>query len=110
MEYLNEFAIIFCNIPLINCSPLYCSVDPAPPYPKQSVEELRNKFLDSSASLFKRYRAMFALRDDGSDEAVAALIEGLKDSSALFRHEVAYVLGQMQNPKATQALAQVHLK
>jgi deoxyhypusine monooxygenase len=29
----------------------------------------------------------------------------LEDSSALFRHEVAFVLGQLQNPIACQALA-----
>lgn len=37
--------------------------------------------------LFKRYRAMFALREIGNTEAVLALAKGLKDQSALFRHE-----------------------
>ena len=39
---------------------------------------------------------MFSLRDLNSDESALALVEGFTDSSALFRHEVAYVLGQMQ--------------
>lgn len=88
-------------------SSLYLSVDPAPAYANVPVPKLRTKFLDPSVPLFKRYRALFALRDDGSDAAVEAITEGLKDSSSLFKHEVAYVLGQMQHPLATKALAEV---
>lgn len=36
-----------------------------------------------------------------------ALSEGLKDASALFRHEVAYVFGQMQSPLTIEVLTQV---
>merc|ERR1719383_1390567 len=48
---------------------------------------------------------MFELRNRGGSEAVAALCAGLhcKDS-ALFRHEIAYVLGQMQHPESLEAL------
>lgn len=75
----------------------YCSVDPAPPAPRKSVPELRTQLLDESLPLFERYRAMFALRNLGSEEAVLALGDGLQCSSALFRHEIGYVLGQMQH-------------
>ncbi|XP_035985560.1 deoxyhypusine hydroxylase isoform X2 [Fundulus heteroclitus] len=82
----------------------YCSVDPAPPAPRMSVPELRSVLLDESLPLFERYRAMFALRNLGTEEAVVALGDGLQCSSALFRHEIGYVLGQMQHPAAIPAL------
>ncbi|XP_047443801.1 deoxyhypusine hydroxylase isoform X2 [Mugil cephalus] len=82
----------------------YCSVDPAPPAPRKSVPELRSTLLDESLPLFERYRAMFALRNLGTEEAVQALGDGLQCSSALFRHEIGYVLGQMQHPAAVPAL------
>lgn len=82
------------------------TVDPAPAEEgAKSVAELREALLDEEAPLFARYKAMFALRNDGSDEAVLALCDGLQDtSSALFRHEVAYVLGQLERGLAADAL------
>lgn len=79
---------------------LYLSVDPAPPLKQGSftVEELTMLLTNSSFSLFQRYRAMFTLRDMNSDAAALALVSAFADSSALFRHEIAYVLGQMQRP------------
>lgn len=59
----------------------YCSVDPAPPAPRKTVPELRAQLLDESLSLFDRYRAMFALRNLGTEEAVLALGDGEKDLS-----------------------------
>ncbi|KAK2815990.1 hypothetical protein Q5P01_026457 [Channa striata] len=82
----------------------YCSVDPAPPAARKSVSQLRSSLLNESLPLFERYRAMFALRNVGSEEAVLALGDGLQCSSALFRHEIGYVLGQMQHPAAVPAL------
>jgi len=89
------------------------SVDPAPPAEKRSVQEHRQRLLDESLPLFERYRAMFALRDVSSDEvssnddvtsSVLALGEGLKCTSALFRHEIAFVLGQIASPLAVDCL------
>ncbi|CAL8395649.1 unnamed protein product [Boreogadus saida] len=82
----------------------YSSVDPAPPAAKKSIPELRTSLLDETLPLFERYRAMFALRNNGSEEAVLALGDGLQCSSALFRHEIGYVLGQMQHPASVPAL------
>lgn len=77
----------------------------------QSVEELSKKLMDTSVPLFKRYRAMFALRDLASPPdlptavpAVLALAKGLEDSSALFRHEIAFVFGQLSHPASIPAL------
>jgi deoxyhypusine monooxygenase len=50
---------------------------------------------------------MFALRNMNNDEAALALVEGFKDSSALFRHEIAYVLGQMQRKITIEGLCVV---
>ncbi|OXU24400.1 hypothetical protein TSAR_012889 [Trichomalopsis sarcophagae] len=74
----------------------YASVDPAPPAQTKNVKELTDILLDEKASLFERYRAMFSLRNLRTEESVLALAKGLKAGSALFRHEVAFVLGQLQ--------------
>jgi deoxyhypusine monooxygenase len=79
---------------------LYLSHDPAPPLAVNgkgsSISELESMLLDSTKSLFMRYRAMFSLRDMNNDEAALVLVKGFSDESALFRHEIAFVLGQMQ--------------
>lgn len=82
----------------------YKSVDPAPPSLTQDTDTLQNTLLDESRKLFDRYRAMFSLRNKGDTESVQALAKGLKCSSALFRHEIAYVLGQMQHEAAIPQL------
>lgn len=62
--------------------------------------------------MFERYRAMFALRNRGDTEAVLALAAGFADASAVFRHEIAYVMGQLQHkaavPSLTKALVDVN--
>jgi deoxyhypusine monooxygenase len=76
----------------------YASVDPSPPLAqKKSVEELKTILLDEEENLFKRYRAMFSLRNLRTKESVLAISAGLKGKSALFRHEIAFVLGQLQD-------------
>ena len=49
---------------------------------------------------------MFSLRNLGGKHAVKQLCRALTtdESSALLRHEVAYVLGQMQHPTSVEAL------
>ncbi|EFW15522.1 deoxyhypusine hydroxylase [Coccidioides posadasii str. Silveira] len=93
----------------------FTSIDPAPPLPlssaEQSIPELKQILLDASLPLFKRYRAMFALRDMCSPPdlptavpAIEALAEGFKDRSALFRHEIAFVFGQLSHPASIPSL------
>ncbi|KAI4741195.1 deoxyhypusine hydroxylase [Aureobasidium sp. EXF-12298] len=93
----------------------FASIDPAPPLAiaskQPSIEELEQTLLDSKLSLFDRYRAMFALRDLCSPPdlptavpAVNALAHGFTDSSALFRHEIAFVFGQLSHPASIPAL------
>jgi deoxyhypusine monooxygenase len=85
----------------------YLSIDPAPPLSPAPLNELKEHFLDPQGHIFDRYRALFALRDLGTEEAVKVLIEAFGDSSALLRHEVAFVLGQLQHPTAVPALIRV---
>jgi deoxyhypusine monooxygenase len=86
---------------------VFGSVDPAPALAgSQSVTELQLQLMNLDLDLFTRYKAMFALRNRGSEEAVLALCTGFTDSSALFRHEIAYVLGQLQHPASVPALAE----
>ncbi|KAM8939816.1 deoxyhypusine hydroxylase [Pelodytes ibericus] len=82
----------------------YSSVDPAPPAEERDVPALRAMLLDDNCPLFERYRAMFALRNIGERDAVLALTDGLQCGSSLFRHEIGYVLGQMQHEAAVPGL------
>ncbi|KZF23289.1 Deoxyhypusine hydroxylase [Xylona heveae TC161] len=93
----------------------FASIDPAPPMPEgsqpPSIPELQDALLNTNLSLFERYRAMFALRDLASPPdlptavpAVQSLALGLKDKSALFRHEIAFVFGQLCHPASIPAL------
>ncbi|GMM29782.1 deoxyhypusine monooxygenase [Martiniozyma asiatica (nom. inval.)] len=89
---------------------LYESVDPAPPLPTgvvEKIDKLQTILNDSSEPLFQRYRAMFRLRDIGTDEAAKALATGFNDESALFKHEIAYIFGQMCNPVVVPELIEV---
>ena len=85
----------------------YGSVDPAPPSVETDVSSLREALLDENNKMFQRMRAVFSLRNNRSSEAVSALCEGFKASSALLRHELAYVLGQMQDNLAVPTLIEV---
>lgn len=87
----------------------FSSIDPAPPLPTEEsvVPKLQTLLNNQDESLFKRYRAMFRLRDIGTTEAVLALASGFDDPSALFRHEIAYVFGQLCSPDSVPALIKV---
>jgi deoxyhypusine monooxygenase len=78
-----------------------------------SIPELERSLLDTSSPLFLRYRAMFALRDLASPPdlptavpAINALAAGFKDPSALFRHEIAFVFGQLSHPASIPSLTE----
>jgi deoxyhypusine monooxygenase len=77
----------------------------------ESIENLEKALLDTDLPLFLRYRAMFGLRDLASPPdlptaipAVQALAKGFADPSALFRHEIAFVFGQLSHPASIPAL------
>lgn len=83
----------------------YTSIDPAPPssgllsgkpnptgVSPEDVQALRAALLNTNLPLFERYRAMFALRNVGTPEAVDALAAGFSDDSALFKCVIHYTL------------------
>jgi deoxyhypusine monooxygenase len=82
----------------------YGSVDPAPPSLEPDIEKLKIQLLDEDNQMFLRMRTVFSLRNNGSDEACLALCSAFVTKSALLRHELAYVLGQMQNNVALPTL------
>jgi deoxyhypusine monooxygenase len=92
------------------CMNPYNSHDPAPSDPEfdtRPTPEVAAVLIDTDQPLFRRYSAMFSLRNRGGEAAVRALGHALitDESSALFRHEVAFVLGQMQHPAAIEPLS-----
>lgn len=50
---------------------------------------------------------MFTLRNINSDDSALVLVKGFTDASALFRHEIAYVLGQMERTVTIPGLSEV---
>ena len=85
----------------------YGSVDPAPPSREINVGTLKETLLSEENKMFERMRALFSLRNNRSIEAIDALCEAFSSNSALLRHELAYVLGQMQNNHAVPKLIEV---
>ena len=78
--------------------------DPAPPRMKGTMEDWATLINDESLDLFDKYRVMYSLRNKGGDEAVDALITSFQSKSVLYRHELAFVLGQLKNKRAIPAL------
>lgn len=87
----------------------YNAVDPTPSYPETtSLDELKSIYLNESKCLFERYRALFTLRNMGTPEAIEIICQGFFGTprdSALFKHEVAFVLGQIQSLLSVDALS-----
>ncbi len=82
------------------------SVDPAPPTTIESLDELNMILINEDAKMFDRMRAVFSLRNNGSKESIIILSHGFNSNSALLKHEIAYVMGQMQNEIAIQYLVE----
>ena len=76
------------------------SVYPAPASEVSSVKDLRATICNESERMFQRMRALFALRNIGGKDAVEALAAAYSSKSALLKHEIAYVMGQMQDAHA----------
>lgn len=60
-------------------------------------DELVAKLNNPDLNMFTRYRALFALRDLATTEAIVEMAKGLSspDFSPLFRHEISFVMGQL---------------
>ena len=82
----------------------YGSVDPAPASNDDNFEDMKTLLIDDSARMFERMRVVFKFRNIRSVESCNALCEAFSSESALLRHELAYVLGQMQMDEALPTL------
>lgn len=82
----------------------YGSVDPAPPSNDVDFEKMKLILFDDSTRMFERMRIVFKFRNIRSTESCLALCEAFSTKSALLRHELAYVLGQMQMDEALPTL------
>ncbi|XP_011497867.1 PREDICTED: deoxyhypusine hydroxylase [Ceratosolen solmsi marchali] len=82
----------------------FASVDPAPPAQLKDIQMLTDVLLNENIPLFDRYRAMFSLRNLQTKESVHALAKGLNAGSTLFRHEIAFILGQLQEEESVPYL------
>ena len=85
----------------------YGSVDPAPPSTTVQLKELRTILIDENQKMFQRMRSVFKLRNIRSPESCLILCEAFNSESALLRHELAYVLGQMQMDEALPTLIRI---
>ena len=92
------------NIPDIS---EYGSVDPAPPFDETNISVLKSKLLDEDLRMFERMRAIFSLRNNRSQKAIEILCKAFQSKSALLKHEIAYVLGQMQDSSAVPTLIEI---
>lgn len=88
---------------------MYITNDPAPPFnyekePKYKDMELLRSIL-KNGSVFEQNRVLFTLRNLGTKEAIDLLCSCFsKEFSALFKHEIAFILGQMAQQCKVQAL------
>ena len=80
------------------------SVDPAPPSDEKNISNLRRTLVNEEEKMFQRMRALFALRGIGGEDSVEALADAFSSDSALLKHEIAYVMGQMQDSHAVPYL------
>jgi deoxyhypusine monooxygenase len=76
----------------------YTSIDPSDALESKDLEEMENIMLNENLDFYHRYQAMFGIRNLKTAASVLSLGKGFKDSSTLFRHEIAFVYGQLRDP------------
>lgn len=87
------------------------SRDPAVPLfediNEQNIECAGKMLDDPNECLYRKYKAMFYLRDCGTEKAKKFLIDAFKDESALLKHELAFIMGQMRMDEGIEVLNKV---
>src|SRR3989338_5990518 len=73
----------------------------------QRIEKLKETLVDAKQPMALRFRVIFTLKAMKEKEALEALNSAFGDESALLKHEVAYVMGQMGDPYAVPYLIKV---
>ena len=71
------------------------------------IEALRKKLESGRLTLPQKYRVLCSLRNCSNASALGALLVALRDDSALYRHDIAFALGQRQDAAAVEALKQI---
>ena len=74
---------------------------------KASIISVGKILEDKSKPLTERFRALFTLRNVGGRLAIDSISRCFDDHSALLKHELAYCLGQMQDPDAIPQLVKI---
>ena len=75
-----------------------------------SIASLRTTLNSHTEALDVRFRALFSLKglasssSDAAQQVIDAIGAAFADDSALLKHELAYVLGQMQDVRAIPVL------
>ncbi|GAB5359218.1 hypothetical protein AAMO2058_000525500 [Amorphochlora amoebiformis] len=72
-----------------------------------TIKELEATLTNPKCPIGKRMDAVFYLKYHGGEEAIKSLSKGLVSDSVLLNHEICYVMGQMQDPKALPILNKV---
>ena len=73
----------------------------------EKICEIGSVLQNPKRPLKERFRALFTLKNLGGVEAVQQIERAFEDDSALLKHELAYCLGQMQNPAAIPILTKI---
>jgi deoxyhypusine monooxygenase len=73
----------------------------------EQLTSLSDTLLNPNTPLAKRFRALFTLKAIGGSDAISVISKGFNDDSALLKHELAYVLGQMKDIRAISKLEEV---
>mmetsp|Transcript_60645 Transcript_60645/g.139999 ORF Transcript_60645/g.139999 Transcript_60645/m.139999 type:complete len:377 (+) Transcript_60645:50-1180(+) len=97
------------NLPPCACQ--YTTRDPAvgrPGATAEDIPQLGEELMQANQKLYERYVAMFSLRNLGGPAAAGALAKALVEdtTSAVLRHEVAFVLAQLEEECSVPTLAQ----
>ena len=74
---------------------------------EDQVEKVGNLLINPDRPLKERFRALFTLKNIGGQQSIDWIAKAFGDESALLKHEVAYCLGQLQDPLAIPILTQV---
>lgn len=73
----------------------------------EKTAEIGDLLNDKNRPLKERFRALFTLKNLGGTVAIEEISKCFADESALLKHELAYCLGQMQDPLAIPCLVKV---
>lgn len=71
------------------------------------IENVGKILNDNTRPMKERFRALFTLKNIKGELALKFISQAFGDESALLKHELAYCLGQMQDPNAIPVLIKV---